>query len=274
MAGTMRAYTYNFQPDILAEIEQARALTPPEILAAHAARRHPRSAVAERISRLNLVPFDDSPALRQSSAHSHSIVPPTRSHPHHPHHPSRPSSVSRHSSQGSTSTLASSHRRAATSGSTRSFSSGATSVMARPGSANRPTHIPLPSGGFTGRSPNGSPLNTPASPTSPRSSFLPSFMRTRSRAATMTNANAGRAGSPSTEAVNPFGGATLRGQNGSTQPTAVPPSNAVTRSVSTPLSGNVVNPMEGELRRPFPPARWAHTSATACGRRSCAPAFY
>ncbi|TXT08855.1 hypothetical protein VHUM_02983 [Vanrija humicola] len=80
-----------------------------------------------------------------------------------------------------------------------------------------------------------------ASPTSPRSTFLGSFMRTRSRAASVTNAVAGavrgRVGSPTTEQPNPLG------------------NNDVTRSVSsTPASTEPaapvnIPPVDPALRR-------------------------
>lgn len=106
----------------------------------------------------------------------------------------------------------------------------------------RPTHIPLPTNSPFGRSPNGSPLPTPgaplASPTSPRSSFLPSFMRTRSRAATLTG-NRGRA-SPSFEAANPLGGS-VSGTRSRTsgELAAIRDGTTVTRSVSTPQTTNL-----------------------------------
>ncbi|KAK4686606.1 succinyl-CoA synthetase alpha subunit, partial [Tremellales sp. Uapishka_1] len=66
--------------------------------------------------------------------------------------------------------------------STSSFPS--LNMSSRPSSSGRPTHINLP-----GPTATPAPLLSPslASPSSPRSSFLPSFMRTRSRAATITN---------------------------------------------------------------------------------------
>lgn len=78
-----------------------------------------------------------------------------------------------------------------------------------------------------------------ASPTSPRSTFLGSFMRTRSRAASVTNAVAGavrgRVGSPTTEQPNPLG------------------NNDVTRSVSTPAAEPAapvnIPPVDPALRR-------------------------
>lgn len=105
------------------------------------------------------------------------------------------------------------------------------STMSR--ATNRPTHIPLPNSPFAGRSPNASPLPTPAavSPTSPRSSFIPSFIRTRSRAATLTGAGRGRS-SPSAEIANPINSSAA----GSQRPA---PSASVTRSVSTPQSGGL-----------------------------------
>lgn len=125
--------------------------------------------------------------------------------------------------------------------------------MSRPSSSHHPTHIPLPPPTYP-RTPNGgSPSGTPApaqplaSPTSPRSSFLPSFIRNRSRAATITGRN-----SPRTEQPDPL--ATTR-----TISNALPTINSasagggrdgggVTRSVSTPNSGGLANGAnQGEL---------------------------
>lgn len=112
-----------------------------------------------------------------------------------------------------------------------------TSIMSR--ASSRPTHIAMPNGNSAitgngnGRSPNGSPLPTPqgaTSPTSPRSSFLPSFIRTRSRAATLTGR--GRS-SPTTEASNPLGGTTNR-PTISRNPSNTGEASHVTRSISTP----------------------------------------
>lgn len=123
-----------------------------------------------------------------------------------------------------------------------------TSAMSRT-TTNRPTHIPLPNSPFNGRSPNGSPLPTPsaagagaASPTSPRSSFIPSFIRTRSRAATLTGAGRGRS-SPSAEVANPLGTSTAAaagaGAGAGAGSRLTPAAVGVTRSVSTPQSGGL-----------------------------------
>jgi len=108
-------------------------------------------------------------------------------------------------------------------------------TMSRAGT--RPTHIPMPTGNGVspngGRSPNGSPLPTPqgaTSPTSPRNSFLPSFIRTRSRAATLTGGRGGRS-SPTVEAANPLGGS-RPGVSRTPSHTGEPTN--VTRSASTP----------------------------------------
>jgi hypothetical protein len=103
--------------------------------------------------------------------------------------------------------------------------------------SSRPTHIAMPTanGATTngGRSPNGSPLPTPhgaTSPTSPRSSFLPNFIRTRSRAGTLTGGRGGRQ-SPTVEASNPLGGGRpVMSRN----PSNTGETTHVTRSVSTP----------------------------------------
>lgn len=116
-----------------------------------------------------------------------------------------------------------------------------TSVMSRTTNSNRPTHIPLPTTPYIPRSPTGSPLPTPASPTSPRSSFLPSFMRTRSRAATLTTRAVG-ATSPSAEMPNPLVGSNIRnGVNGARDLSlgrgeVVRDGGSVTRSISTPVT--------------------------------------
>lgn len=124
--------------------------------------------------------------------------------------------------------------------------------MSRPVSSSRPTHIPLPISPFVAHSPNGTPLATPtgggmASPTSPRSSFLPSFMRPRSRAATVSNINRGGATSPSAEVGNPLGSSIGRGGGGGGSsgeaiagPVAIQGA-GVTRSVSTPVNGGLAN---------------------------------
>jgi hypothetical protein len=123
-------------------------------------------------------------------------------------------------------------------------------IMSR--ATNRPTHIPMPNSPFNGRSPNGTPLPTPGtgagagtgtgptSPTSPRSSFLPSFIRTRSRAATLTGAGRGRA-SPTVEAANPLGPTASRSGGGA----ALTEGMGVTRSVSSPHGVAVVSHATG-----------------------------
>jgi hypothetical protein len=98
------------------------------------------------------------------------------------------------------------------------------STMSR--ASARPTHIAMPTA-------NGSPLPTPhgaTSPTSPRNSFLPSFIRTRSRAATLTGGRGGRS-SPTVEASNPLG---ANRPGVSRTPSHTGESTHVTRSVSTP----------------------------------------
>ena len=121
----------------------------------------------------------------------------------------------------------------------------------------RPTHIPMPTANGVNangsRSPNGSPLPTPqgaTSPTSPRNSFLPSFIRTRSRAATLTGGRGGRS-SPTVEASNPLGSRPAVSRT----PSHTGESTHVTRSVSTPhgmqatnASANTTDP------NPKPPA--------------------
>ncbi|KAL1405807.1 hypothetical protein Q8F55_007484 [Vanrija albida] len=113
--------------------------------------------------------------------------------------------------------------------------------MSRPAAVRQRTSSPpgSPSGRANHLSVVGS--NQPfASPTSPRSTFLGSFMRTRSRAASVTNAVAGavrgRVGSPTTEQPNPLSG-----------------TNDVTRSVSTPPSAEPafvnIPPVDPALRR-------------------------
>ncbi|ORY29663.1 hypothetical protein BCR39DRAFT_558997 [Naematelia encephala] len=114
-------------------------------------------------------------------------------------------------------------------------------TMSRSTSHNRPTHIPLPNSPLV---PDGSTAAPPlplASPTSPRSSFLPSFMRQRSRAATLTSANRGGATSPTVEAVNPLAGTNSRASH-SREPSTSANSRdggGVTRSISTPVSGGL-----------------------------------
>ena len=107
----------------------------------------------------------------------------------------------------------------------------ASTMSSRPGSSQRPTHIPVPPPNLTG-SPTGSP-RPPSSPTSPRSSFLPSFMRTRSRTVTQPNAARGRT-SPTPESPAPVGGS-RDPSNG--PPITQPGGGNVTRSVSTPVTG-------------------------------------
>ncbi|EIW68439.1 hypothetical protein TREMEDRAFT_69371 [Tremella mesenterica DSM 1558] len=120
--------------------------------------------------------------------------------------------------------------------------------MSRPA---HPSHIPLPSSPFRGRSPNGSPPGhsvittaTPASPTSPRTSFLPHFMRTRSRAATINHSIRGRP-SPGVELGNPLSPVqSMHGSSGvdTTQMGSRQGSNGVdgvTRSSSTPVQGGL-----------------------------------
>jgi len=104
--------------------------------------------------------------------------------------------------------------------------------------SSRPTHIAMPTTNGVnvngGRSPNGSPQPTPhgaTSPTSPRSSFLPSFIRTRSRAGTLTGGRGGRS-SPTVEASNPLGGTARPGISRNASNTGE--TTHVTRSVSTP----------------------------------------
>ncbi|WWD19279.1 hypothetical protein CI109_103737 [Kwoniella shandongensis] len=118
--------------------------------------------------------------------------------------------------------------------------------MSRPISGgHRPTHITMPTNN-TSFTPTGSPLPTPGggvgsavSPSSPRHSFL-GFMRTRSRAATITNSQSSPniPGSPSmdrnaTGTVPASRGATSR------DPSVGPTSRetGVTRSVSIPNTG-------------------------------------
>ncbi|KAL7422389.1 hypothetical protein Q5752_003035 [Cryptotrichosporon argae] len=108
--------------------------------------------------------------------------------------------------------------------------------MSRP--QPRPTHIALPA---SSRSPAASPQPTPMlSPTSPRASFLGSLMRTRSRAATVTNALAGavvgRTSSPTVEAGNPMNGTGGGGAGAGLAPHRSRDGGGVTRSVSTPLT--------------------------------------
>lgn len=122
-------------------------------------------------------------------------------------------------------------------------------IMSR--ATNRPTHIPMPNSPFNGRSPNGTPLPTPnpnanaasgaTSPTSPRSPFIPSFIRTRSRAATLTGAGRGRA-SPTVEAANPLGQTPSRSGAGAGvgMPAVMAEGMGVTRSVSSPNGVAVV----------------------------------
>jgi hypothetical protein len=107
----------------------------------------------------------------------------------------------------------------------------------------RPTHIAMPTANGSnangGRSPNGSPLPTPhgaTSPTSPRNSFLPSFIRTRSRAATLTGGRGGRS-SPTVEASNPLGNRPAVSRT----PSHTGESTHVTRSVSTPHGMQATN---------------------------------
>jgi len=116
------------------------------------------------------------------------------------------------------------------------------STMSR--ASARPTHIPMPTANGVNangsRSPNGSPLPTPqgaTSPTSPRNSFLPSFIRTRSRAATLTGGRGGRS-SPTVEASNPLGGSRPAV---SRTPSHTGESTHVTRSVSTPHGMQATN---------------------------------
>jgi hypothetical protein len=115
------------------------------------------------------------------------------------------------------------------------------STMSR--ASSRPTHIPMPAAngvnGNGSRSPNGSPLPTPhgaTSPTSPRNSFLPSFIRTRSRAATLTGGRGGRS-SPTVEASNPLGSRPAVSRT----PSHTGESTHVTRSVSTPHGMQATN---------------------------------
>jgi hypothetical protein len=115
------------------------------------------------------------------------------------------------------------------------------STMSR--ASSRPTHIPMPTAngvnGNGSRSPNGSPLPTPhgaTSPTSPRNSFLPSFIRTRSRAATLTGGRGGRS-SPTVEASNPLGNRPAVSRT----PSHTGESTHVTRSVSTPHGMQATN---------------------------------
>lgn len=114
-------------------------------------------------------------------------------------------------------------------------------IMSR-AAGNRPTHIPLPNSPFGGRSPNGSPQPTPSaqgavSPTSPRSSFIPSFIRTRSRAATLTGAR-GRP-SPSAEIPNPLAATTSTSTSSQRPGSSGQSGTGVTRSVSTPQTGGL-----------------------------------
>jgi hypothetical protein len=116
-------------------------------------------------------------------------------------------------------------------------------IMSR-AAGNRPTHIPLPNSPFGGRSPNGSPLPTPSqgptSPTSPRSSFIPSFIRTRSRAATLTGGR-GRS-SPSAEVTNPLAAPAGTGSTSQRPGSSGQSGVGVTRSISTPQTGGLAGP--------------------------------
>lgn len=116
-------------------------------------------------------------------------------------------------------------------------------IMSRP-AGNRPTHIPLPNSPFGGPSPNGSPQPTTThgatSPTSPRNSFIPSFIRTRSRAATLTGGR-GRP-SPNAEVANPLAATTSTSTSSHRPGSSGQQSVGVTRSVSTPQSGGLTGP--------------------------------
>lgn len=115
--------------------------------------------------------------------------------------------------------------------------------MSRSGSTPRPTHIPLPTAQFqrTDGSQPGSP-GPIVSPTSPRNSFIPSFIRNRSRA----NTTSGR--SPRVEVPDPMnrinGGGAAAGSviNGLGRD-----GGGVTRSVSTPSGGASVGGIAGKL---------------------------
>ncbi|RXK35554.1 hypothetical protein M231_07186 [Tremella mesenterica] len=134
--------------------------------------------------------------------------------------------------------------------------------MSRPA---HPSHIPLPSSPFRGRSPNGSPPGhsvittaTPASPTSPRTSFLPHFMRTRSRAATINHSIRGRP-SPGVELGNPLSPVqSMHGSSGvdTTQMGSRQGSNGVdgvTRSSSTPVQGGLAGGAASATLTNLPP---------------------
>jgi hypothetical protein len=145
-----------------------------------------------------------------------------------------------------------------------------TTKMSRaPSASNRPTHIPLPTSPYINRSDTVSPTPGqgpgPASPTSPRSSFLPSFMRTRSRAATLTTRGFGAA-SPNSEIPNPLGGGVAGGGGASTirssavgsavRDHSAGPSggeSGVTRSLSTQAAANLAT-NTGNLT--FPGWKW------------------
>lgn len=116
-------------------------------------------------------------------------------------------------------------------------------IMSR-AAGNRPTHIPIPNSPFGGPSPDVSPQPTTTqgaiSPASPRSSFIPSFIRTRSRAATLTGGR-GRP-SPSAEIPNPLAATTSTSTSSQRPGSSGQQSVGVTRSVSTPQSGGLAGP--------------------------------
>jgi hypothetical protein len=142
-------------------------------------------------------------------------------------------------------------------------------IMSRPASSTRPTQINLPHSSLSGRSPVSSPATTtsaaPLSPTSPRSSFLPSFIRSRSRAATMTGQRGGTS-SPSQEVENPLSSVTSspRGplRDASTAPN-LRDGGGVTRSVSTPATGMLAQTLSpGEFCFSLIPLGWGLQSTS------------
>lgn len=241
---TRPSYSYTFRPSVVSDVEQARSLTPTP------SERVPLSSVHASPFAQNSLSGSNSNRNRTSIAASNSASTRTStSTSHRDRDNPAPSSASSFRPGRTHSLVATSTRHRLRSHLAHTRDPLSSSAMSRPGTSQRPSYIALPSTPF-GRSPYGSPLNTPggnpapapiASPTSPRNSFLPSFMRNRSRAATIT----GRGASPNVEAPNPLAGTMSRGSGSNTSTGR--DGGGVTRSVSTPISGGLAANSGGSI---------------------------